>query len=172
MFEIRVVIAAFALSLCAPVYADVTTTDDMRSLDEQVQEIKADVLSIGAELGSLEEQLLFPSNTQLAIFVQLQDAKNMRLDSVELIIDGDAAAHYIYSFKELEALQLGGVQRLYMGNIARGDHTAEVLVIGKTVGGREFRQSQSFAFAKGVEPQMLGLTLAGADAGSMHLASW
>ena len=172
MLEIRVAITALALCLCVPAYADTTAMDDMRSLDEQVQEIKGDVLNIAAELGSLEEQLLFPSNTQLAIFVGLREAQDMRLDSVELTIDGDPAAHYIYSYKELEALQQGGVQRLYMGNVARGDHTAEVLVIGKTAGGREFRQMRTFVFNKGVEPKMLGLTLAGVDAGSMQLASW
>jgi hypothetical protein len=37
---------------------------EMRSLDEQVQEIKTDVLGIAAELTRLEEKLLYPSGTQ------------------------------------------------------------------------------------------------------------
>ena len=42
--------------------------EEMRSLDEQVQVVKSDALSIAAELGRLEEKLLSPSNTQIAVF--------------------------------------------------------------------------------------------------------
>ena len=47
----------------------------MRSLDEQVQEIKTDVLGIAAELNRLEEKLLYPSNTHLAIFVSIAEGE-------------------------------------------------------------------------------------------------
>ena len=43
--------------------------EQMKGLDEQVQEIKSDVLSIDAELSRLEERLLYPSNTHFALFV-------------------------------------------------------------------------------------------------------
>src|SRR5262245_61105788 len=76
----------------------------MRGLDEQVQEIKSDVLSIAAELNRLEEKLLYPSGTQVAVFVELAKGDQVRLDAVRLQIDGQLVAHYIYSFKELEAL--------------------------------------------------------------------
>src|SRR6185312_5073974 len=88
----------------------------MRDLDEQVQQTKSDVLSIGAELNQLEEKLLYPSGTQVAIFVALAKGDELRLDAVRLQIDGQLVAHYIYSFKELEALRKGGVQRIYVGN--------------------------------------------------------
>ena len=60
----------------------------------------------------------------------------MRLDAVQLRIDGQLVAHYIYSAKELEALRKGGVQRLHTGNVATGDHQLEVLVDGKLAGGK------------------------------------
>lgn len=143
---------------------------EMRSLDEQVQEIKADVLGIASELTLLEERLLYPSNTQLAVFVALSSGEEVRLDAVRLQIDGQQAAHYIYSFKELEALQQGGVQRLYTGNITRGQHAMEVTLIGKTPGGKDFSRTESFSFTKGIEPQMLGLTLTGSQ--SVQLSNW
>src|SRR5215470_7475149 len=87
----------------------------MRDLDEQVQQTKSDVLSIAAELNQLEEKLLYPSGTQVAIFVALAKGDQMRLDAVRLQIDGQLVAHYIYSAKELEALRKGGVQRIYVG---------------------------------------------------------
>ncbi len=107
----------------------------MRDLDEQVQQTKSDVLSIAAELNQLEEKLLYPSGTQVAIFVALAKGDELRLDAVRLQIDGQLVAHYIYSAKELEALRKGGVQRIYVGNVATGDHKLNVLVDGKLKSG-------------------------------------
>ena len=133
--------------------------DDMRSLDGQVQEIKADVLSIASELSTLEERLLYPSNTQIAVFVAISPEEKFRLDAVQIQINGELATHHIYSFKELEALQKGGVQRIYTGNVATGSHELSVTMIGKLKNGNDFTQSDSFSFAKGVEPKALGITL-------------
>jgi hypothetical protein len=138
----------------------------MRGLDEQIQEVKSDVLRITAELSRLEEKLLYPSGTQVAIFVALAKDDTMRLDAVRLKIDGQLAAHYIYSFKELEALRKGGVQRIYVGNVATGDHQLEVLVDGKLKSGADFSRTDRFAFRKEVKPKLVGLTLAGPDSGN------
>jgi hypothetical protein len=133
---------------------------EMRSLDEQVQEIKSDVLSIAAELDQLEERLLFPSNTQVTIFVALGEGESFRLDSVQLGIDDQLAAHHIYSFKELEALQHGGVQRIYMGNLSNGSQNLEVSILGKLPNGKDFNRAEQFTFHKGIDPSLLGITLA------------
>lgn len=133
--------------------------DEMRSLDGQVQEVKSDVLSIASELGNLEERLLYPSNTQIALFVAIADGEAFRLDAVQVEINGELATHHIYSFKELEALQKGGVQRVYTGNVATGDHQLTVTMMGKLKNGKDVSQSDSFAFAKGIEPKALGITL-------------
>jgi hypothetical protein len=134
-----------------------------RGLDEQVQEVKSDVLSIAAELSQLEEKLLYPSGTQVAIFVALAEGDPMRLDAVRLQVDGQLVAHHIYSFKELEALRKGGVQRIYVGNVATGDHRLEVVVNGKLEGGADFSRSGNFTFRKEVKPKMVGLTLSGSE---------
>jgi hypothetical protein len=143
---------------------------EMRGLDEQVQEIKSDVLAIAAELSRLEEKLLYPSGTQVAIFVALAEGDPMRLDAVRLQIDGQLVAHYIYSFKELEALRKGGVQRIYVGNVATGDHQLEVLVDGKLEGGADFSRTEHLVFRKDVKPKLVGLTLAGPDSGKAPIA--
>jgi len=142
----------------------------MRGLDQEVQEIKSDVLSISAELRRLEEKLLYPSGTQVAIFVALAKGDQMRLDAVRLQIDGQLVAHYIYSFKELEALRKGGVQRIYVGNVATGEHQLEVLVDGKIEGGEEFSRTEKFAFSKEAKPKLVGLTLAAPDSGTTPIA--
>jgi len=150
------------------------TKEQMQSLDEQIQEIKSDALEIAAELSGLEEKLLYPSNTQVAVFVSLSKGEDFRLDSVRIQIDGERVADYIYSFKELEALQKGGVQRIYTGNISTGEHQLDVSVAGKLSGGKELETSESFSFRKDVEPKLVGITLAGQEFGEprIELGGW
>jgi len=147
---------------------------EMRGLDEQIQEIKSDSLRMAAELSQLEEKLLYPSGTQVAIFVELAKGDTMRLDAVRLQIDGQLVAHYIYSAKELQALHKGGVQRIYVGNVATGDHKLDVLVDGKLEGGADFSRTGQFTFRKEVKPKLVGLTLAGPRSGNtpITLGDW
>jgi hypothetical protein len=142
----------------------------MRGLDEQIQEIKSDSLRMAADMSQLEEKLLYPSGTQVAIFVELAKGDTMRLDAVRLQIDGQLVAHYIYSAKELQALRKGGVQRIYVGNVATGDHKLEVLVDGKLEGGADFSRTGQFTFRKEVKPKLVGLTLAGPRSGNASIA--
>jgi hypothetical protein len=143
-----------------------------QGLDEQVQEIKSDTLSIAAELSQLEEKLLYPSGTQVSIFVAVAKGDAMRLDAVRLQIDGQLVAHHIYSAKELEALRKGGVQRLYTGNVTTGDHKLEVLVDAKLEGGKDFSRTENFTFRKEVKPKMVGLTVAGTGNTPIALGEW
>ncbi len=143
---------------------------EMRSLDEQVQEIKTDVLGIAADLTRLEEKLLYPSNTQLAIFVSIAEGETFRLDSMQIAIDGALATHYLYGFKELDALQNGGVQRIYTGNVPTGSHEIAVSINGKTPSGDDFDSSATFSFDKGIEPKLLGIALNGPAA--IDLGEW
>jgi hypothetical protein len=154
--------------------AEPVSKQQMQGLDEQVQEIKSDVLAIAAELGRLEEKLLYPSNTQVALFVAVSEGEGLRLDSVQVRIDGELVAHHIYSFKELEALQKGGVQRIYTGNLRTGEHQLDVSVAGKRSDGGDFGGSQSFRFEKEVDPKLVEITLAGAEAGaaSIQVEGW
>jgi len=142
----------------------------MRGLDEQIQEIKSDALRMSAEMSQLEEKLLYPSGTQVAIFVALAKGDTMRLDAVRLQIDGQLVAHYIYSAKELQALRKGGVQRIYVGNVATGDHKLDVLVDGKLEGGADFSRTGEFTFRKEVKPKLVGLTLAGPRSSNIPIA--
>lgn len=154
----------FVLAMaCVPAWAQDGYREQMKGLDEQVQEVKSDALSIAAELSQLEEKLLYPSETQFAIFVQLAKGDTLRLDSVDVRVDGKPAAHYIYSFKELEALQKGGVQRLHTGNIASGEHQLEVSVTGKLANGGDYNRTDTAVFSKEIKPKLLGLTVSGSS---------
>jgi len=155
----------------SPSVAEDISKEQMQGLDERVQEIKSDVLRIAAELSRLEERLLYPSNTQVAVFVSLAEGETFRLDSVQIQIDGELVAHHIYSFKELEALQKGGVQRIYTGNLPTGAHQLDVSVAGKVPGGSDFSGTERFTFSKDAEPKLVGVTLAG-QGSSISLGAW
>jgi hypothetical protein len=135
--------------------------EQVKGLDEQIQEIKGDALSISAELAKLEEKLLYPSNTEVSVFVSLKSGETIRLDSVDIQIDGKPVTHHLYTFKELEALRKGGVQRIYTGNVRTGDHDLQVQVSGKTSGGSDFQKSEHFKVSKDVAPKIVELSLAG-----------
>src|SRR5688572_27918847 len=162
-------LAVFALTPTALLAQQVNVS---RGLDEQVQEIKSNVLTIAAELSQLEEKLLYPSGTQVAIFIALAKGDPMRLDAVRLQIDGQLVTHHIYSAKELEALRKGGVQRIYVGNVATGDHQLEVLVDAKAEGGSDFTRTERFTVRKEVKPKLVGLTLAGSGSTPIALGEW
>jgi hypothetical protein len=89
---------------------------------------------------------------------------------MQINIDGALVTHYIYGFKELEALQNGGTQRIYTGNLPTGAHEIEVSINGKTESGSDFRSTQTFAFSKGIEPKLLGIALVGPEA--IELGEW
>ena len=166
----RALLGLFGLAIVLPSGAQQAAKEELRSLDEQVQEIKTDVLDIAADVSRLEEKLLYPSNTQLAVFVSLAEGETFRLDAVKIDIDGALATHYIYGFKELDALQHGGVQRLFTGNIATGPHSLVVSVNGKTPLDKDFSHTETFALDKGVEPKLLGITLSGSE--SIQFGDW
>ncbi len=170
----KAVLVAIALGTGSLAGAQDLSGADMRSLDGQVQEVKSDVLNIASELNNLEERLLFPSNTQVSVFIELAEKQEFRLDAVQLTIDGNLATHHIYSFKELEALQKGGVQRVYTGNIPTGDHQIGVTINGKLKNGNDFTESGNFTFSKGIKPKALGVTLAqpGFGSNAIQVGDW
>ena len=130
-----------------------------RSLDENVQDLKKEVLDLNRDLFLLEEELLFPSNTQTAVFVSMDVGEFFGLDSVELKIDNKDVANYLYTEREAEALIKGGVQRLYIGNLKAGDHELVAVFTGGGPHARDYRRAASVKFEKGIGPKYIELTI-------------
>ena len=159
--NVRLFIAVmFAAVMWSSAYAQDVSREQIKGLDEQVQEIKAEALAIAAELNQIEEKLLYPSDTQIAVFVAWDTDETFRLDSIEVELDGEPTARHIYTFKELEALQKGGVQRLYTGNITIGDHEMHVFASGKSSAGFDINHSKQFKVHKSVGPKIVEILLA------------
>ena len=145
------------------VNAEEVSREQIKSLDEQVQDVKKDVLNLSAELARLEEKLLFPSNTQVSLFVSMHEGDDFRLDSVQLKLDDKVVAQQLYSFRELEALHMGGVQRLYLGNITTGEHELVVSYAGKAPAGGEYKRSGTFRVSKDIGPKFVEIKIAGPE---------
>src|ERR1700691_1950866 len=111
----------------APAAAD---ADSTRSLDADLQTLKKNVTDLNRDLFVLEEELLFPANTQVAVFVSMDIGDFFALDSVTLRIDQKEVANYLYTPREVEALAKGGVQRLYLGNLKAGQHELVAIFSG------------------------------------------
>ncbi len=129
------------------------------SLDENIQSLKQDVIALNRDLFLLEEELLFPSNTQVAVFVSLDVGEFFSLDSVQLKVDDKVVANYLYTRREVEALHRGGVHRLYMGNLKAGEHELVAIYTGKGPHGRDYRRGASHVMNKSLGTKYVELTI-------------
>ena len=132
---------------------------EFRTLDEDVQDLKKQVLDLNRDLFLLEEELLFPSNTQTAVFISMDVGEFFGIDSVELKIDDKDVANYLYTEREAEALLKGGVQRLYIGNLKAGEHELVAVFTGEGPHTRDYRRAASLVFEKGIGPKYIELTI-------------
>ena len=126
-----------------------------RALDQQIQDLKKDVIDLNRDLFVLEEELLFPANTQVAVFVSMDVGDFFSLDSITLKIDNRDVMNYLYTPREVAALIKGGVQRLYVGNLKAGGHELVVLFNGKGPNERYYRRGANLRFEKGVGAKYL-----------------
>ncbi len=132
---------------------------DTRALDETVQDLKKDVVDLNRELFVLEEELLFPANTQVAIFVSMDIGEFFALDSLTLKIDNKEVANYLYTPREAEALLKGGVHRVYLGNLKVGEHELVAFFSGKGPNERDYKRGANLKFEKGVGAKYLELKI-------------
>jgi hypothetical protein len=128
-------------------------------LDQEIQGLKKDVVDLNRDLFILEEELLFPANTQVAVFLSLDVGDFFALDSVQLKIDKKDVINYLYTQREVEALLKGGVQRLYLGNLKVGPHELVAFFSGKGPNDRDYRRGASLRFEKGVGAKYLELKI-------------
>jgi hypothetical protein len=132
---------------------------DTRALDETVQALKKDVVDLNRELFVLEEELLFPANTQVAVFVSMDIGEFFALDSLTLKIDNKEVANYLYTPREAEALLKGGVHRVYLGNLKVGEHQLVAFFSGKGPNERDYKRGANVKFEKGVGAKYLELKI-------------
>jgi hypothetical protein len=138
-------------------HAPAADANGTRTLDQQIQDLKKDVVDLNKDLFVLEEELLFPANTQVAVFVSVDVGDFFALDSITLKIDNHDVSNYLYTPRETAALIKGGVQRLYVGNLKAGEHELVAFFNGKGPHDRVYRRGANLKFEKGVGAKYLEL---------------
>jgi hypothetical protein len=129
------------------------------SLDDRVQATKADVISLNRDLLVLEEELLFPANTQVAVFVSMDVGLLFDLDSVQIKLDDKVVSTYLYTPLEVQALHRGGVQRVYLGDLRAGSHEIVAFFTGKGPHDRDYKRATTIKFDKSTEPKYIELQI-------------
>jgi len=139
--------------------AAATPAADTRGVDEEIQALKKDVVDLNRDLFSLEEELLFPANTQVAVFLSMDVGEFFALDTVTLRVDNKEVTKYLYTPREAEALLKGGVQRLFLGNVKLGKHELVALFTGKGPHGDDYSRGARLNFEKAVGAKYLELKI-------------
>lgn len=157
-------VAPFAQDDTSPQASDsvaeaVSGRSQARSLDEEVQALKNEVLDLNRDLFLLEEDLLFPANSQVAFFVSMDVGEYFALDSVNLKIDGKEVSNYLYTRREVDALIRGGVHRLHMANLKTGEHELIAVFTGKGPHGRDYRRGATMTVDKGIGAKYVELEI-------------
>ena len=132
---------------------------DFKTLDQEVQGLKKDVIDLNKDLFVLEEELLFPANTQVAVYVSMDVGSFFALDSVTVKIDNKEVKNYLYTAREADALLKGGVQQIYLGNLKVGKHELVAFFTGKGPVERNYRRGATINFDKGVGAKYLELKI-------------
>jgi len=128
-------------------------------LDTRIQDIKSDVIKLNRDLLVLEEELLFPANTQVALFVSMDVGKMFELDSVQIKIDDKLVASYLYTPLEVQALHRGGVQRIYVGNLRAGTHELVAFFTGGGPHARDYKRGATVKFEKDTQAKYAELRI-------------
>ncbi|MEZ5540706.1 MAG: AraC family transcriptional regulator [Pseudomonadota bacterium] len=155
--SVKYIIAGMILMLALNVA--LADTPGTVSLDEDIQSLKQDVIALNRDLFLLEEELLYPANTQLAVFVSLDVGEFFKLDSVQLKIDDKIVSNYLYTQREVDALHRGGIQRLYMGNLKAGEHELVAIYTGMGPKGRDYRRGANLVINKSLGAKFVELNI-------------
>jgi hypothetical protein len=136
-----------------------TQSAEFKTLDQEVQGLKKDVIDLNKDLFVLEEELLFPANTQVAVYVSMDVGTFFALDSVTVKIDNKEVKNYLYTAREADAMLKGGVQQIYLGNLKVGKHELVAFFTGKGPVERDYRRGATINFDKGVGAKYLELKI-------------
>lgn len=142
--------ALLTLALTTAAAPDVAPAPESATVDQDVQALKKQLVDLNKDLFKLEEELLYPASTQVAVFVSVDVGEFFALDSVTLKVDDKEVANYLYTEREVQALHRGGVQRLYLGNLKAGEHELVAFFTGKGPHERDYRRGTTLRIDKGV----------------------
>jgi len=72
-----------------------TSDNGAATLDDKIQNLKKDVMKLNRDMFMLQEELLFPTSTQISVFLSTDVGNYFKLDSVQLKIDDKVVTNYL-----------------------------------------------------------------------------
>ncbi len=148
-------------SLCFNTIVLAEENNKPQDINQNIQNLKNEVLELNRDLFILEEDLLFSANTQVSVFLSMDADDLFKLDSVQLKIDNKIVSNYLYTEREVNALKNGGVQRLYIGNLTSGKHELTAFFIGKGPSNRNYKRATSKVIEKSDDAKYIELKIVG-----------
>src|SRR5512139_197928 len=146
------------------VHAESADTANLKTVDQDVQSLKKQLIDLNRDLFKLEEELLYPASTQVAVFLSVDVGTFFALDSVTLKVDDKEVANYLYTEREVQALHRGGVQKLYLGNLKAGEHETTAFFTGKGPHDRDYRRGATLKFDKAIGAKYVELRISDREA--------
>ncbi len=126
----------------------VETTEPIESLDPKIQALKEEILELNTQLFRLQEDLLFPEDSSLVIFLSVQGGHYFKLDSVKLHLNDTLVASHLYTDREVTALGKGGIQRIYQGNLKSGEHQLVAIFSGVGPQQKDYKRAETIQIKK------------------------
>lgn len=160
LYRISCLILAVLLSMTAtaeenPEESGQQVTEESSNLSEEIEDLKKSALQLNRDLLILEEELLFPDNTQLTLFLSVDIGNYFRLDSVKVKVDDEIVASHLYTERQNFALSKGGIQRLYVGNVKKGEHELTAFFTGIGPDNREYKRGATMTLDKDEDAKMI-----------------
>jgi hypothetical protein len=155
----NVIAALVILAVWAGIALAAEPAAEFKSVDQDVQTLKKQLVDLNKDLFKLEEELLYPASTQVAVFLSVDVGTFFGLDSVTLKLDDTEVANYLYTEREVQALHRGGVQRLYLGNLKAGEHELVAFFTGRGPHERDYRRGATLRIEKEVGAKYVELKI-------------
>jgi len=149
----------FALALLPGFSTPVLAEPQGQAVADDLEAVKGALLELKRDLTILEEELLYPASSQVAVYLSMDVGDFFALDSVTVELDGKQVAHHLYTERQVDALYRGGVQKLYLGNVKQGAHRLTAFFTGRGPAGRDYRRAATVEFEKSFDPTFVELAI-------------
>lgn len=139
--------------------ASASTEAPSAAAADDLETVKRELMKLRRDLVILEEDLLFPASSQVAVFLSMDVGEFFQLDAVTVKLNGEEVTHHLYTERQVDALLRGGVQKLYLGNVKQGKHELTAFFTGRGPSQRDYRRAATVAFEKSFEPTFIELAI-------------
>lgn len=133
--------------------------DAQAKLRDDVTAIKMEALLLNRDLSVLEQQTLYPIMSQFSIYLSATDTLPFKDGKITLKINGKTITERRFSAITIAALFKNTIQRLYVGALAPGKHTLQLIYSWKNKKNAAISGEISHTFEKQNQAKLLELTL-------------